>query len=97
MSFQDFKELFDPVIDARHAGYPADAKHPTDLDASKVNFEILIHHYSYQTHDPWVDCSKLVPVTWQKDLLDPILHVITCNSLAVFITVSGIMQVCFCL
>ena len=36
MSFQDFADLFDPVIDKRHAGYPKDAKHPTDLDASKV-------------------------------------------------------------
>merc|ERR1719399_2238743 len=32
-----FKELFDPVIDIRHGGYGADAKHPTDLDTSKLS------------------------------------------------------------
>merc|ERR1712222_159617 len=31
-----FAELFEPVISARHGGYPADAKHPTDLDVSKL-------------------------------------------------------------
>ena len=31
-----FAELFDPVIDERHGGYPKDAIHPTDLDASKL-------------------------------------------------------------
>merc|ERR1719507_2805184 len=36
-SFETFKTLFDPVIDARHGGYPADAKHPTDLDYSKLS------------------------------------------------------------
>lgn len=33
---QVFAELFDPVIDERHDGYPNTAKHPTDLDASKL-------------------------------------------------------------
>ena len=28
--------MFDPVIDMRHGGYKPDAKHKTDLDASKV-------------------------------------------------------------
>merc|ERR1719443_2637286 len=32
-----FKELFDPVIDIRHGGYKPDAKHPTDLDTSKLS------------------------------------------------------------
>merc|ERR1719460_2325710 len=32
-----FKELFDPVIDIRHGGYKPDAKHPTDLDISKLS------------------------------------------------------------
>merc|ERR1719233_1334549 len=34
--FTVFKELFDPVIAARHGGYPADAKHETCLDLSQV-------------------------------------------------------------
>eukprot|EP00746_Dinoflagellata_sp_MGD_P168088 gnl/MRDRNA2_/MRDRNA2_99243_c0_seq1.p1 gnl/MRDRNA2_/MRDRNA2_99243_c0~~gnl/MRDRNA2_/MRDRNA2_99243_c0_seq1.p1 ORF type:complete len:1795 (-),score=347.69 gnl/MRDRNA2_/MRDRNA2_99243_c0_seq1:142-5526(-) len=32
-----FKDLFDPVISLRHGGFPADAKHCTDLDFSKVS------------------------------------------------------------
>jgi creatine kinase len=35
--YETFKELFDPVIDIRHGGYAADAKHPTDLDVSKLS------------------------------------------------------------
>jgi len=35
-SFELFAPLFDPVISARHRGYAADAKHPTDLDISKI-------------------------------------------------------------
>ncbi|EER07218.1 creatine kinase, putative [Perkinsus marinus ATCC 50983] len=35
-SYEVFKELFDPVIDQRHGGYPPDAKHPTDLDYTKL-------------------------------------------------------------
>ncbi|XP_071485240.1 creatine kinase, flagellar-like [Diadema antillarum] len=35
-SYDVFAKLFDPVIDARHGGYPADAKHTTNL-----NFEDL--------------------------------------------------------
>lgn len=31
-----FADLFDPVIDERHGGYPKDAKHPTDLDSTKL-------------------------------------------------------------
>ena len=31
-----FADLFDPVIDERHSGYPKSATHPTDLDASKL-------------------------------------------------------------
>ncbi|XP_033647574.1 creatine kinase, flagellar-like [Asterias rubens] len=31
-----FADIFDPVIDARHGGYPKNAKHTTDLDASKL-------------------------------------------------------------
>merc|ERR1712126_353680 len=37
MGYELFAELFDPVISARHNGYPADAKHPTDLDISKLS------------------------------------------------------------
>jgi len=36
-SYEVFKELFDPVIEIRHGGYKPDAKHPTDLDASKLS------------------------------------------------------------
>ena len=39
-SYETFKELFDPIISARHGGYAADAKHPTDLDVEKV----IINH-----------------------------------------------------
>ncbi|XP_022104944.1 creatine kinase, flagellar-like [Acanthaster planci] len=34
--YELFADLFDPVIDARHGGYPKTAKHPTDLDATKL-------------------------------------------------------------
>ena len=34
--FKVFAELFDPVIDERHGGYPKSAIHPTDLDSSKL-------------------------------------------------------------
>lgn len=38
MTLQVFAEIFDPVIKDRHNGYdPRAMKHPTDLDASKVN------------------------------------------------------------
>lgn len=37
-SFELFKDLFDPVISARHNGFAADAKHPTDLDISKIRY-----------------------------------------------------------
>lgn len=36
-SYELFAELFDPVISARHNNYPKDAKHPTDLDTSKLS------------------------------------------------------------
>lgn len=36
-SYSVFAALFDPVIDERHGGYPAGAKHPTDLDTSKLS------------------------------------------------------------
>merc|ERR1712227_879589 len=36
-SYTVFKDLFDPVISARHNGYAADAHHPTDLDVSKLS------------------------------------------------------------
>merc|ERR1719321_2503462 len=36
-SYEVFKDLFDPVIDIRHGGYKPDAKHPTDLDVSKLS------------------------------------------------------------
>ena len=35
-SYELFGALFNPVIGARHGGYPADGKHPTDLDVSKL-------------------------------------------------------------
>merc|ERR1712131_348121 len=36
-SYELFKELFDPIISARHGGYAPDAKHPTDLDVNKLS------------------------------------------------------------
>merc|ERR1712139_144586 len=36
-SYEVFAELFDPVIDIRHGGYAATAKHPTALDTSKLS------------------------------------------------------------
>merc|ERR1711988_1165223 len=36
-SYEVFKELFDPVISARHNGYAADAVQPTNLDISKLS------------------------------------------------------------
>jgi|Transcript_3510 creatine kinase len=41
-SYEVFKELFDPVIDERHGGYGADAKHPSDMDASKIKDPSII-------------------------------------------------------
>ena len=40
-----FAELFDPVIDERHDGYPNTAVHPTDLDASKLQHGHLDEKY----------------------------------------------------
>merc|ERR1712086_931825 len=36
-SYEVFKELFDPVISARHGGYAADAKQPTNLDTTQLS------------------------------------------------------------
>merc|ERR1712093_424077 len=36
-SYDTFKELFDPVIDARHGGYGPDAKHPTNLNIDEIS------------------------------------------------------------
>ena len=36
-SYDLFAPLFDPVISARHNGYGPEAKHPTDLDVSKLS------------------------------------------------------------
>merc|ERR1719327_1662819 len=36
-SYEVFKELFDPVISARHGGYAADATQPTNMDYSKLS------------------------------------------------------------
>jgi len=35
-SYTVFKDLFDPVISARHGGYPADGKHPTDMNPANL-------------------------------------------------------------
>ena len=35
-TYDTFKELLDPIISARHNGYAVDAKHPTDLDFTKL-------------------------------------------------------------
>ena len=39
-SYDDFKELFDPVIEAYHGGYGPERKHVTDLDSSKLEGDI---------------------------------------------------------
>merc|ERR1719262_1814441 len=36
-SYEVFKELFDPVISARHGGYAADAKQPTNLSIDQLS------------------------------------------------------------
>jgi len=36
-SYETFKELFDPVISARHGGYGADAKQPSNMDFTKLS------------------------------------------------------------
>merc|ERR550537_1062209 len=36
-SYEVFKELFDPVISARHGGYAPDAVQPTNMDYSKLS------------------------------------------------------------
>jgi len=36
-SYEVFKELFDPVIDARHKGYPPEAIQPTNVDFSQLS------------------------------------------------------------
>merc|ERR1719181_1206131 len=36
-SYDTFKALFDPVISARHNGYGADAKQPTNMDIEKLS------------------------------------------------------------
>jgi len=36
-SYEVFKALFDPVISARHNGYAADAKQPTNLDIAQLS------------------------------------------------------------
>lgn len=36
-SYETFKELFDPVISARHGGYAPDGKQPTDLEISNLS------------------------------------------------------------
>jgi len=35
--YETFKDMFDAVISARHGGYPADGKHPTSMDVSKIS------------------------------------------------------------
>ncbi|XP_070536827.1 creatine kinase U-type, mitochondrial-like [Ptychodera flava] len=44
-SYEVFADLFDPVIDDRFNGYPKDAIHPTDMDASKVRGGIFDDKY----------------------------------------------------
>jgi len=35
-TYDCFKDIFDEIISRRHNGYPADGKHPTDLDYTKL-------------------------------------------------------------
>jgi len=36
-SYELFREFFDPIISARHGGYAADAKHPTDMNPENLS------------------------------------------------------------
>jgi creatine kinase len=36
-SYELFREFFDPIISARHGGYAADAKHPTDMNPDHLS------------------------------------------------------------
>ena len=36
-SYEVFKDIFDPIISARHGGYPANGTQPTNLDISKLS------------------------------------------------------------
>jgi len=36
-SYELFREFFDPIISARHGGYAADAKHPTDMNPDNLS------------------------------------------------------------
>jgi len=36
-SYEVFKELFDPIIDLKHAGYPADAIQPSNMDFNQLS------------------------------------------------------------
>ena len=57
-SYETFKELFDPIISARHGGYAADAKHPTDLDVEKVNSPVQVQlGFSFRS-GPIFEASK---------------------------------------
>jgi creatine kinase len=40
-SWEVFKELADEVVSRRHGGYPADAKHPSDLDWNKLSKTVV--------------------------------------------------------
>lgn len=44
-SYETFKELFDKIIAERHNGYKADQKHPTHLDASKLENIVFDSNY----------------------------------------------------
>lgn len=44
-SYEVFADIFDPVIDERHGGYPKNAIHPTDLDSSKVRIQATHEGY----------------------------------------------------
>ena len=44
-TYDVFKEFLDPVIDARHGGYPPDAKHKTDLNYSNIKGGMLDSKY----------------------------------------------------
>lgn len=35
--YEQFRDLFDPIISGLHGGYRADARHPTDMNPSKIS------------------------------------------------------------
>jgi creatine kinase len=48
-SYDVFAEIFDPVIEARHGGYPKDGVHKQDLDYTKIKEQSFDENYVLST------------------------------------------------